>query len=100
MNEAVLSFSRLRATEIEKLVQISHSLDRPGIPGVFSFLIPVILDGIFHKITPQIFSPNVITMLQREDMTFGQVIELKEREHIVQYFILGSFFLMVILWIS
>ena len=100
LSEAVSTFSKRRSPEIEKLVQVSQSLDKPGIKGVFSFLIPVILDGIFHKLAPQIFGPNIISMLQREDMTFIEAIDQKDRERKMQYFFLGSLLLSVILWIE
>ena len=100
LSEAVSTFSKRRSPEIKKLVQVSQSLDKPGIKGVFSFLIPVILDGIFHKLAPQIFGPNIISMLQREDMTFIEAIDQKDRERKMQYFFLGSLLLSVILWIE
>ena len=95
MTEAILNFSELRAPDIATLVKISRNLDRPGVQGVFAFLIPVILDGIFHKVAPQVFEQNVIAVLQREDMTFQQVAERKQLDRAVQCATLGLVFLVL-----
>ena len=84
IKEAVSTFSSRRAKDIEVLVTLSASLDKPGLGGVFGFLIPIILDGIFHKLAPQIFAQNVIAMLQRDDVTFQQVAERKRIDRIAQ----------------
>lgn len=60
--------------------------------GLFTFLIPIILDGIFHKLAPQIFAQNVIAMLQREDMTFQEVAERKRKDRAAQLVSLGLLF--------
>ena len=79
-----MQFSAKRTPNIEKLVQISHSLDRPGVSGVFTFLIPVILDGIFHKLAPQLFAPNIIAMIQNEEVTFLEAAQRKRLDRVAQ----------------
>ncbi len=74
------------------LVQTSRDLDRPGIQGVFFFLIPVILDGIFQKLAPQIFQPNIISLIQNEEYTFMEAVERKKKDRIGQLLLLGGFF--------
>lgn len=67
---AVASFSKLRATEASALVRVSRSFDRPGALGFLTFVLPLILDGIFHGVAPAVFGPNTIAMLQRDGLTF------------------------------
>mmetsp|Transcript_27485 Transcript_27485/g.40600 ORF Transcript_27485/g.40600 Transcript_27485/m.40600 type:complete len:604 (+) Transcript_27485:236-2047(+) len=88
LGEAVESFSKKRAIEAKKLVSISRELDRPGALGFVTFILPIILDAIFHKSFPKIFSPNVITMLQREGLTFQQVARKKRFDRIGQVLLL------------
>jgi hypothetical protein len=89
INEAVHEFSRRRAKDSETLVQISRNLDRPGKLGVVTFIIPIILDSVFNKISPKLFAPNIISMLQRDDLTFNQVARRKFIDRIAQISILG-----------
>ena len=67
---------------------ISQELDRPGGLGFITFILPIILDAIFHKSFPRVFSPNVITMLQRDDLTFKQVARKKRLDRLGQVGIL------------
>jgi kynurenine 3-monooxygenase len=85
---AVREFSKLRSPDIETLVRASHRLDRPGWEGIFAFLIPIILDGIFFKLMPGWFAPNVIAMLQDEEITFQHAVERKRLDRIGQIVIL------------
>ena len=52
--------------------------------GFVTFVLPIILDAIFHNAFPKIISPNVITMLQRDDLTFKQVARKKRLDRIAQ----------------
>lgn len=89
MKDAVHEFSRRRAMDSMKLVTISRELDRPGTLGAVTFIIPIILDAIFSKLAPKIFAPNIITMLQKEDMTFQQVARRKRIDRILQVAVIG-----------
>ena len=73
-----------------KLVTISRELDRPGKLGAITFIIPIILDAIFSKMAPKIFAPNIITMLQKDDMTFQQVARRKRIDRILQLTVIGG----------
>jgi 2-polyprenyl-6-methoxyphenol hydroxylase-like FAD-dependent oxidoreductase len=53
---AVTEFSNRRAGDAAALVTISRNMDRPGKLFFVYFLLPIILDGIFHKIAPQVVS--------------------------------------------
>lgn len=90
MAAAVHEFSRRRAMDSETLVRISRDLDRPGFIGAVTFIIPIILDSIFNKINPKLFAPNIISMLQREDMTFNQVARRKRLDRAVQVGVVSS----------
>jgi hypothetical protein len=85
-----LDFSARRAPDIETLVKVSRSLDRPGVQGVFTFLIPIILDGVFSKLLPTVFSPNIISMIQSEEITFQQAAKRKRMDRLGQLAILGG----------
>ena len=57
---------------------------------MITFIIPIILDAMFHKMAPKIFAPNIITMLQRDDMTFEQVARRKRIDRFFQLSIIGG----------
>ncbi|EKX46622.1 hypothetical protein GUITHDRAFT_70296 [Guillardia theta CCMP2712] len=92
MEGALSQFSSIRAGEAKALVQISRGFDRPGLKGFFSFILPIILDGIFNKLAPQVFGQNTISMLQQEGMTFQGVRDRKRRDRVLQVLVLGTIF--------
>ena len=79
--DALRAFSRERAPEAKALVQISRGFDRPGFRGFVSFILPIILDSIFHAKFPKVFGPNTIASLQRRD-TFVRVRWNKRRDRL------------------
>jgi hypothetical protein len=81
--EALAAFSRARAPEAKALVQISRGFDRPGVLGFATFVLPIILDAVFHGALPRFFGPNAIASLQR-DGTFVQVRRRKRRDRLLQ----------------
>jgi kynurenine 3-monooxygenase len=87
---AIQEFSKHRAVESKTLVTISRDLDRPGILGFVVFVLPIILDGIFSKLAPKLFAPNIITMLQKDKLTFQQVARRKRLDRFLQVSIIGS----------
>ena len=95
MTEAIWKFSQRRTPDIAVLVQTSRDLDRPGVLGVFYFLIPVILDGIFQKLASQIFKPNIISMIQNEEYTFIEAVQRKQLDRIGQVVLLSGFLYLV-----
>ncbi len=88
---AVKLFSKKRAAESESLVKLSRELDRPGKLGLLTFLIPIILDGIFHKLLPKLFAPNTIAMLQKEGITFTGVRIRKRIDRLGQLALISVF---------
>jgi 2-polyprenyl-6-methoxyphenol hydroxylase-like FAD-dependent oxidoreductase len=81
---ALSAFSDARAGEAAALVRISRDLDRPGLLGFVTFILPIILDGIFSSIAPQLFGPNTIALLQRDGITFQEVAQRKRRDRALQ----------------
>ncbi|KAL3906863.1 MAG: hypothetical protein SGILL_009105, partial [Bacillariaceae sp.] len=115
---AVQSFSDQRSGDAEALVTISRNMDRPGKLFILNFLLPIILDGIFHKIAPKIvrphsnryalfivwsfsnldvcssphlqFGPNMFGMFQIKDIGFKQIQRKKRLDRTLQVAILGT----------
>lgn len=90
LTAAVHKFSRERAGEAKALVRISRELDRPGKMGFVTFVLPLILDSVFHKLAPKVFAPNTISMLQKEGYGFRRVARRKRTDRIIQIAILTS----------
>jgi len=59
-----MQLTRTQYTLDMKQVRISRGFDRPGFFGFLTFVLPLILDGIFHKAFPKVFGPNTIASLQ------------------------------------
>ncbi|KAL3766263.1 hypothetical protein ACHAW5_008209 [Stephanodiscus triporus] len=91
IKEATHLFSKMRAEDSKALVQISRNLDRPGLLGVFTFIVPLVVDSIFHKLAPRFFSPNTIAMLQKSENTFCGIRRRKRLDRVGQLATLGSF---------
>jgi 2-polyprenyl-6-methoxyphenol hydroxylase-like FAD-dependent oxidoreductase len=79
-------FSARRAADAKALVDISRGFDG----GFLTFVLPLILDGVFHKAFPNVFMPNTIQMLQKEDWTFSRVARRKRAERVAQVAILST----------
>jgi flavin-dependent dehydrogenase len=88
--KAVELFSKRRSGDSEALVAISRNMDRPGKMFFFTFLLPIILDGIFHKIAPKVFGPNMFGMFQRRDIGFKQIQRKKRLDRVMQVVCIGS----------
>jgi kynurenine 3-monooxygenase len=90
IGQAIHEYSKFRTIESKTLVRISRELDRPGRLGFITFILPIILDSIFHKLSPKLFMPNVITMLQRENYTFQQLARRKRLDRLAQISIVSG----------
>jgi len=84
IEDAVHLYSKKRTPEAEALVKISRELDRPGKLGLITFIIPLILDSIFHKFSPKLFAPGTITMLQNHEVSFQGVRRRKMLDRLGQ----------------
>ena len=87
---ALEAYSRKRAPEAKALVQLSRSFDRSGFAAFLTFVLPLILDGIFHGAMPKLFAPNTLQMLQRVDVSFEQIRWRKRLDRAVQVALLGA----------
>jgi hypothetical protein len=92
MKEATHLFSEQRANDSKALVQISRELDRPGLLGVITFILPLVIDSIFNKFAPKIFSPNTIAMLQKRENSFCGLRRRKRVERLGQFITLSTVF--------
>jgi hypothetical protein len=90
LSDAVHLFSKERAPEAVALVKVSRELDRPGKLGFITFILPIILDSIFHKLAPKVFEPNNIQMLQRTSYSFCRLQKRKTLDRIMQASIIGT----------
>jgi hypothetical protein len=87
---AVKLFSDRRAPDASALVTISRNMDRPGKQFFIYFVLPLILDGFFHKIAPKIFGPNIFDMFKKKDIGFKQIQTKKRLDRALQVACLGS----------
>lgn len=83
-------FSRRRAPEAKDLVELSRGFDRTGVAGFFGFILPLILDSVFHGAAPKVFAPNTIAFLQKEGTTFRQIRQRKALDRVMQGVVLGA----------
>lgn len=90
VSTAVDLFSKRRSGDAEALVMMSRNMDRPGKLFFVTFLLPIILDGIFHKMAPKIFGPNMFGMFQRKDLGFKQIQTKKRLDRVMQIACIGS----------
>jgi len=81
-------YSKKRAADAKALVEISHGFDG----GFLTFVLPLILDSIFHRIAPWLFMPNTIQMLQKDDWSFVRTSRRKRFDRTLQVTILASIF--------
>jgi len=91
IGDAVKMFSVERAGEAESMVKVSRQLDRPGTLGLLAFIVPLILDSVFHGFAPKIFEANTLAMFQRTDYDFRGIQKRKRIDRINQTLVLGFF---------
>lgn len=83
---AVQRYTQMRAKDAEALVKLSHSLDG----GFLTFVGPLILDSLLHKLLPKVFSPNIIASLQNEQWSFAQIRARKRWDRALQVGLAGA----------
>ena len=88
---AIREFTQRRAEDSKALVTLSRNLDRPGKLGTMRFVLPLILDGMFHKLAPKLFAPGIFGMFQKEDMGFRQIKRRKRLDRVMQSVVILSF---------
>lgn len=90
LKAALPLYSRRRAPEAKDLVELSRGFDRTGVKGFLGFILPLILDSIFHGAAPRVFAPNTIAFLQKEGTTFRYIRLRKALDRIMQGAVLGA----------
>lgn len=90
LKAALPLYSRRRAPEAKDLVELSRGFDRTGVKGFLGFILPLILDSVFHGAAPQVFAPNTIAFLQREGTTFRYIRRRKALDRVMQGAVLGA----------
>lgn len=88
---AVQRYSQLRSKDAEALVVLSHSLDG----GFLTFVGPLILDSMLHRLLPKVFSPNIIASLQNEKWSFAQIRARKRVDRAMQVGLLAGLALLL-----
>ena len=78
LHKVVSQFTKQRAADSHALATLSRGMDRPGKIGTLRFVLPLIVDSLFHRTAPGIFAPGLFCMLQKEGMGFWQ-IQLRTR---------------------
>jgi len=89
---AVQRYTQLRAKDAESLVVLSHSLDG----GFLTFVGPLILDSMLHRMLPKVFSPNIIASLQNEKWSFSQIRARKRLDRFMQVGLLAGLVLVLV----
>ena len=84
--KALEAYSKQRIPEAAALVQLSQRFDRSTV----EFVLPLILDGFFHKLAPQLFERSALSMMQDERNSFTYVARRKRRDRVLQLLFLGT----------
>jgi len=90
LSSAVQQFSKQRAADSQALVTLSRGMDRPGKLGTVRFVLPLILDSMFHKLAPMIFDPSMFGMFQLEGVGFREIQWRKRKDRFLQALSIGS----------
>jgi hypothetical protein len=93
--EALALFSKKRAGESKAIVQMSRELDRPGKLGLFTFVFPLILDSIFHRLAPKLFAPSTLSMFSLEGYDFRTIRARKRLDRAMQVTLISTTLAMV-----
>ena len=80
LERALVSYSAARAPEAKELVEMSRGFDG----GFLSFVLPIIVDSLFHRVCPALFAPSTISLMQNDQFTYGQVRSRKRLDRIGQ----------------
>jgi len=88
--EALALFSKKRAGESKAIVQMSRELDRPGKLGLLTFVFPLILDSIFHRLAPKLFAPSTLSMFSLEGYDFRNIRARKRLDRAMQVTLIST----------
>lgn len=88
--EALALFSKKRAGESKAIVQMSRELDRPGKLGLLTFVFPLILDSLFHRLAPKLFAPSTLSMFSLEGYDFRKIRARKRLDRAMQLTLIST----------
>lgn len=71
-------------------MELSRGFDRTGVKGFLGFILPLILDSVFHGAAPRVFAPNSIAFLQTQGVTFRYIRLRKALDRVMQGAVLGA----------
>ena len=83
---ALQEFSKQHAPDAKALVQTSHTADQ----GFLFFVLPIILDSIFHKAAPWLFGPSTLRMMQLSHIRYSDVQRKKRIDRVLQVAIISA----------
>lgn len=84
MADALEEYSKRRAPEAKALVELSKVIDRPGLVGFISILVPFLMDALCNKISPSFFAPPIPILINDHSLSFAQIARQKRRDRIIQ----------------
>eukprot|EP00752_Nemacystus_decipiens_P008568 g7652.t1 len=90
LKAALPLYSRRRAPEAKDLVELSRGFDRTGVKGFLGFILPLIVDSVFHRAAPRVFAPNTIAFLQTQGITFRYIRLRKALDRVMQAAVFGA----------
>mmetsp|Transcript_15756 Transcript_15756/g.44928 ORF Transcript_15756/g.44928 Transcript_15756/m.44928 type:complete len:425 (+) Transcript_15756:139-1413(+) len=92
LRRALPLYTKRRAPQAKALVELSRSFDKdPRSPsGFLLFVLPLILDGIFHNLMPRLFATNPIALMQNDDLTFTGIRRRKRLDRLGQVALMAA----------
>jgi len=89
-------YSMRRAPQAECLVRLQRRFDQPtDLRFALAFVLPIVLDSIFHKMLPSVFAPGTLALCQDGEFSFTQIRRRKFRDRVAQAIVLGTIVLAV-----
>ena len=83
------AFSKRRAKDCKAVVTLARKGDRPGRLGRLLYLATIIMDGIFHKACPALFTVPVPGLIHNDNYRFRDVAVRKRWERLAQISLLS-----------
>lgn len=89
--KALALYSKRRAPEAEALVKLQRHLDQPtDLRFALAFILPIVLDSIFHKLLPKIFAPGLLALCQDGELSFTQSVRRKRLDRLGQVVLISG----------
>jgi len=91
IGKALILYSKMRAKDAKALVHMSKRLDG----GFLVFVLPLLLDSVFHRLLPIVFSPNTISFLQNDKYRFSDILNKKRFDRLMQMIIITMIMMII-----